>query len=187
MSRRVCSAAKEATHLARRRRYQPEAQPQQWQDEGYEYEYEPVPPQDAYPPEEDFDDRVYTEEDYGRQEYAEDWGDYAEGYAEDDAEGYHDDYADVPEDGPEAYYLPEEEEKVHARTIFKPNTRKPAFMLSVAVNAVRIMILIVVLAGLAAVGAVAGIAKGYVETAPWIWRRWSPRPRRPLSMTLRAT
>lgn len=166
MSRRVCSAAKEATHLARRRRYQPEAQPQQWQDEGYEYEYEPVPPQDAYPPEEDFDDRVYTEEDYGRQEYAEDWGDYAEGYAEDDAEGYHDDYADVPEDGPEAYYLPEEEEKVHARTIFKPNTRKPAFMLSVAVNAVRIMILIVVLAGLAAVGAVAGIAKGYVETAP---------------------
>ena len=57
-------------------------------------------------------------------------------------------------------------EKPPRRTIFKPRTRKPSFVLSIAVNAVRILALLVLLVGLAAVGAVMGIAKGYVETAP---------------------
>ena len=61
---------------------------------------------------------------------------------------------------------PEEEKKTYAHSIFKPNTGKPAFVLTVAVNVVRMLMLIVVLAGLAGVGAVAGIAKGYMETAP---------------------
>ena len=39
-------------------------------------------------------------------------------------------------------------------------------MLCVAVNVVRILAVLVLLAGLAVLGAVAGIAKGYVETAP---------------------
>ena len=57
-------------------------------------------------------------------------------------------------------------EKKQRRTIFKPRNRKPSFILSIAVNAVRILALLVLLVGLAGVGAVMGIAKGYVETAP---------------------
>ncbi|MBQ8536427.1 MAG: transglycosylase domain-containing protein, partial [Clostridia bacterium] len=57
-------------------------------------------------------------------------------------------------------------ENPQRRTIFKPRTRKPSFVVSIAVNAVRILALVVLLGGLAAVGAVLGIAKGYVETAP---------------------
>ena len=51
-------------------------------------------------------------------------------------------------------------------SIFKPRTGKPNFVLSVAVNVVRAAAVIVLLGGLAVVGAVAGIAKGYVDTAP---------------------
>ena len=46
---------KEAIHLARRRRYQPEPQPEEWTDGPAEEEYIPYPPEDAYAPE-DFDD-----------------------------------------------------------------------------------------------------------------------------------
>ena len=44
--------------------------------------------------------------------------------------------------------------------------RKPNFVLSVAVGVVRVIALIAVLAGIAGAGAILGIAKGYVETAP---------------------
>lgn len=57
-------------------------------------------------------------------------------------------------------------EKTYRHTIFKPRVRKASFLLSVIVNAVRIFFLIAVLAGLAGLGAVVGIAKAYVETAP---------------------
>ncbi len=49
---------------------------------------------------------------------------------------------------------------------FKPGLRKPNFILSVAVNVVRVAALILFLGGIALAGAVLGIAKGYVETAP---------------------
>ena len=62
-----------------------------------------------------------------------------------------------------AYQLPEQPKK---RTIFKPRLRKPNFVLSVLVNAVRMFALLIVLCGLAVGGAVLGIAKGYMETAP---------------------
>lgn len=52
------------------------------------------------------------------------------------------------------------------RSIFKPRLRKPNFAVSVLVNAVRLMALLVLLCGLALGGAVLGIAKGYMETAP---------------------
>ena len=52
------------------------------------------------------------------------------------------------------------------RTIFKPRLTKPNFVLSVLVNAVRLTVLLIVLCGLALAGAVVGIAKGYMETAP---------------------
>ena len=52
------------------------------------------------------------------------------------------------------------------RTIFRPRLGRPSFILSVLVNSVRILLLFVLLAGLAGIGAVLGIAKAYVETAP---------------------
>ena len=67
------------------------------------------------------------------------------------------------EEPEEAYEEPEKPEK---RSIFRPETRKPNFVLSVAVNVVRVLALLVVLAGIAGAGAVLGIARGYVDTAP---------------------
>ena len=72
------------------------------------------------------------------------------------------------------YYDPEEEWdeepaeqiKPPRKSIFKPERRKPNFVVSVLVNTIRVLFLIVVLAGIAGIGAVAGIAKGYVDTAP---------------------
>gem|GEM_PF-97005 len=58
------------------------------------------------------------------------------------------------------------DEKPAHRTLFKPRMRKPNFALSVAVQSIRLMALIILTAGLCAVGAVIGIAKGYVDTAP---------------------
>ena len=58
------------------------------------------------------------------------------------------------------------EPPVKKRTIFKPRLTKPNFVLSVLVNAVRMLMVLVLLCGLALGGAVLGIAKGYMETAP---------------------
>ena len=52
------------------------------------------------------------------------------------------------------------------RSIFKPAMKKPSFVISVLVQTVRILVIAVLVAGLAGLGAIAGIAKGYVETAP---------------------
>ena len=60
----------------------------------------------------------------------------------------------------------EEEETLPKRTIFKPRTRKPSFLLAVAVNSFRMLILLVLIFMLAGAGAVVGIAKAYMETAP---------------------
>lgn len=85
---------------------------------------------------------------------------------------YHDErrqpYASDPYDGQgweenPSYHAPEEVKK---RTIFKPRLTKPNFLLSVLVNAARMLVLLVVLCGLALGGAVLGIGKGYMETAP---------------------
>ena len=69
-----------------------------------------------------------------------------------------------PGDGEEESEAPEEEPP-EKHSIFRPETRKPNFVLSVAVNVVRVTALLILLAGLAGIGAVLGIAKGYVETA----------------------
>ena len=71
-----------------------------------------------------------------------------------------DDDADL-DDTPEAYRADH-----YPHSIFKPAVAKPNFVICVAVNVVRILCLVVLLAGLAGLGAVAGIAKGYVKTAP---------------------
>ncbi len=51
-------------------------------------------------------------------------------------------------------------------SIFRPRERKPNFVLSVAVNIVRILLVLSLMAVLAGLGTIAGIAKGYVDTAP---------------------
>ncbi len=52
------------------------------------------------------------------------------------------------------------------RSIFKPRMRRPNFLVSVAVNTIRALALIVLVLCLAAAGAVVGIARAYVDTAP---------------------
>ena len=59
-----------------------------------------------------------------------------------------------------------EDAKPEPRSIFRPDVRKPNFVLSVLVNTVRVLLLIVLVAGVAGLGALVGIAKGYVDTAP---------------------
>lgn len=54
------------------------------------------------------------------------------------------------------------------RSIFKKRTRKPSFALAVIVNAFRMINILILLMGLAGLGAVVGIAKAYVETAPML-------------------
>ncbi len=87
-------------------------------------------------------------------------------------ESYYPEYPAYP--GPENAYEttwanePEEEdeEKPKKRTIFKPRTRKPSFILGVIINSVRMLVLFILLFGLAGVGAVVGIAKAYMDSAP---------------------
>ncbi|MBR2660212.1 MAG: PBP1A family penicillin-binding protein [Clostridia bacterium] len=63
-------------------------------------------------------------------------------------------------------YYEEPENKPEPRSIFRPETRKPNFVVSVLLNTIRVLIVLAVLAGVAGLGALAGIAKGYVDTAP---------------------
>ncbi len=52
------------------------------------------------------------------------------------------------------------------RRLFKQRTRQPSFVLAVLVQFFRMLLVLVLLFGLAGLGAVVGIAKAYVETAP---------------------
>lgn len=62
--------------------------------------------------------------------------------------------------------LPPEPEAPPKRTIFKPRSRKPSFILAVLINSFRMLVLLVLLFGLAGLGAVVGVAKAYMDTAP---------------------
>ena len=53
-----------------------------------------------------------------------------------------------------------------ARSIFKARTKKPNFVLSVAATTIRLSFVFALCAGLALLGAVVGIAKAFVDTAP---------------------
>jgi len=67
---------------------------------------------------------------------------------------------------PDSFDLPPEEQKPRKRTIFKPRSRKPSFILSVIINSLRMLMLLVLILGLSGVGTVVGIARAYVDTAP---------------------
>ena len=76
----------------------------------------------------------------------------------------------VPEE-PAANPAPDPEEPMddallERHSIFRPRVRKPNFVLSVAVNVIRVTAVLLLLAAFAGAGVLAGIAKGYVETAP---------------------
>lgn len=51
-------------------------------------------------------------------------------------------------------------------TIFRPRTRRPNFILSVIVSTLRLICVLVIVLSLAGAGALVGIGKAYVETAP---------------------
>ncbi len=76
-------------------------------------------------------------------------------------EDFWDGSGDLDDTGP---LLPEE--KVYPHSIFKPRVKQPNFILCVLVNVVRVFAVLALVGGLALVGAVLGIAKGYMETAP---------------------
>lgn len=61
---------------------------------------------------------------------------------------------------------PINENNKKAFTIFKPQLRKPNFILSTLVASIRIFLIVCLLCGIALFGAILGIAKGYMETAP---------------------
>ena len=122
-----------------------------WREDGF--------PEDEYPEDPAPDEEFLTD---GTERYTpfreEDEDPEADLYPETDGD---------PEDWTEEY--PEEEEpkeKPESRSIFRPDVRKPNFVLSVLVNTVRVLLLVAVLAGIAGLGTLAGIAKGYVDTAP---------------------
>ncbi len=77
-----------------------------------------------------------------------------------------DGFTDAPLPDPDPDDVQTDDVYFQRRSIFRPRVRKPPFVLSVAVNTVRAMTVLVLLAALAVLGAVAGIAKGYVDTAP---------------------
>ena len=98
-------------------------------------------------------------------------------FAGNDPEEEYEAYDDLPDESENEYgesgwgadedeAWEEPEEKPEPRSIFRPETRKPNFVVSVLLNTVRVLLVIVLLAGMAGLGAIAGIAKGYVDTAP---------------------
>ncbi len=56
--------------------------------------------------------------------------------------------------------------KAEKRSIFRRQPRRPAFIVSVAVQTVRLLVILILAAGLSGLGAVIGIARAYVDTAP---------------------
>ena len=62
--------------------------------------------------------------------------------------------------------MPNRAVHTRARSIFKARTKKPNFVLSVAATTIRLSFIIALCVGLALLGAVIGIAKAFVDTAP---------------------
>ena len=120
------------------------------------------------------DPQAYADQQaYDPQAYA----DPADPYAE--ADPYTDQneplYAEPYQDAQDALYPEQAYEQTMSftapvkppkRTIFKPRTRKPSFILAVLVSCVRLFVLLVLILGLSGMGALVGIAKAYVETSP---------------------
>ena len=130
-------------------------------------------PQDGFNPRGDYVPDEYADgyapeayaDGYAPEEYPDGYlpDEYANDYAPEDEAVYADEYADEYDSGDA---MDSEPEKPQSRSIFRPATRKPNFIVSVLVNTVRVILVIGLLAGVAGLGALAGIAKGYVDTSP---------------------
>jgi len=118
------------------------------EESAYGYDDSEEPDDDAY-------GDGYQEAGAPRGAYHEDYGAYD---GEGSSWGAEDDEDDGDYEGPE--------DRPEPRSIFRPETRKPNFVVSVLLNTVRVLIVLLVLAGVAGLGTLAGIAKGYVDTAP---------------------
>ena len=124
------------------------------------------PPEDGFSEEEYFEE--YSEEDPETEGMTDGSGRF---FASRETEEFLPEEEPDPEEEPEeewddGEWEEEAEEKPEPRSIFRPDVRKPNFVVSVLVNAIRLLALICLLAGIAVLGTVAGIAKGYVDTAP---------------------
>lgn len=88
----------------------------------------------------------------------------------DDPEEYNaqDDYDDFIDDDVQvlAEKLEAREERPKGRSIFKPQTKQPNFLLCVLTGTIKLMTVLLICLSLAGAGALVGIAKAYVETAP---------------------
>ena len=89
----------------------------------------------------------------------EDTGVYTDGYVPDG-------YTDAPTPAGDTPDGDGQGTRTPNRTIFKTSVRKPFFVVSVLLNVIRVLGILVVVVGFAALGAVVGIARGYVDTAP---------------------
>ncbi len=117
----------------------------------------------------------YGEDAYAPEQYAPaNEADGQEGYPEAYPAEYTEEYAGdfdgdyPPEYAPAAWAREPEPEppKPPRRTILKRRARKPSFILAVMVNSFRMLVLLLLLFCLAGLGAVVGVAKAYMETAP---------------------
>jgi penicillin-binding protein 1A len=72
----------------------------------------------------------------------------------------------IPADDNISRYSDEIPEEKVSPSLFKPRLRRPNFILAVLVSSFRMLFLLVMMASLAGIGAVLGVAKAYVDTAP---------------------
>ena len=122
-------------------------------------------PSQGQEPQEYYGDAAYPDGAYDQAEYSGQTG-YP---AQEEIEQGELDYYPLPEEYTSEGDWTQETETGKAppkRTILKPRTRKPSFILAVVVNSIRMLVLLILLFGLAGLGAVVGVAKAYMETAP---------------------
>ena len=115
---------------------------------------------DFVAPEEEADPQAWA----GEEDTAEPVWDAPEDEMREEYAAYFSDAQYEEEARDEEEYLDDADTEPHS--LFKPRMKKPDFLLSVAVNTLRVLFVTALVAGFAALGAIAGIAKGYVETAP---------------------
>jgi len=99
------------------------------------------------------------------------------GYQHENEQEHEYEYAYEYEPEPQAHYemqpqpyveygQPGPETRRRSRTILKPRTKKPNFLLAVMVSSVKLVMVLSLMLALAGIGALVGIAKAYFETAP---------------------
>ncbi len=124
--------------------------------------YDAQPEYEAQPPHDEQLD--YEQLDYDEQPQYDEQLDYEQlDYDEQPPYGARAGYEAQPQ---EAYYADDPLPGRRPHTILKPRTQKPNFLLAVLVSSVKLMIMLVLMLSLAGAGALIGIAKAYVETAP---------------------